>query len=343
VETPVIQTMRQPACAQVLVHPSQSPEAVRRALLDSLRTRRVNHKFHYDSYKQTAKWLALHQAYSPSRTDPDCEAIYDRSFGRAAASIAGSFVHLVGLGCGGGQKDTRLLKQLQLAGKRVAYTPLDVSTAMVLVAREAALAVVSEEECFPLVCDLALADDLGALLEAQTPTDATRLVTFFGMIPNFEPSLILPRLAGLIRVGDALLLSANLAPGPDYHQGIGRILPLYDNLLTRDWLGTFLWDLGFEPRDGRLGFGIEPDPSGGPLQRVSATFDCEHARTLAVEGERFEFLPGDRIGLFFSYRYTPELLRSHLERHTLTVGEEWITHSGEEGVFLAHKPGIDET
>jgi len=62
----------------VAFHPSQSPAAVRRALVESLRSRKVNHKFHYDSFKQAQKWLALHQAWSPSRTDPDCGEIYDR-------------------------------------------------------------------------------------------------------------------------------------------------------------------------------------------------------------------------------------------------------------------------
>ena len=64
----------------VAIHASQFPEKVRRDLLESLRTRRVNHKFHYDSVKQTQKWLALHQAYSPTRNDADCRAIYEKGF-----------------------------------------------------------------------------------------------------------------------------------------------------------------------------------------------------------------------------------------------------------------------
>jgi uncharacterized SAM-dependent methyltransferase len=310
---------------------------MRKALLDSLRTRQVNHKFHYDSYKQTARWLALHQACSPSRTDSDCEAVYDRSFEKTAALLAGSAVHLIGLGCGGGQKDTRLLGRLQDSDERVAYTPLDVSTAMVLVAREAALGVVEEEACFPVVCDLGQAGDLASVLDAQTPANFRRLFTFFGMIPNFEPAVILPRLTGLIRPGDTLLFSANLAPGSDYRRGIESILPLYDNNLTREWLMTFLWDLGFERADGHLDFGIEPDPAGSALLRVAATYCCQCGRTILVHGERFEFIPGDRIGLFFSYRHTPELVRNLLEPCGLIVAEQWITRSGEEGVFLARR------
>src|SRR5271166_3410124 len=69
-----VQSGPMPAVAQVTIHASQFPENVRRDLLESLRTRRVNHKFHYDSVKQTQQWLALHQAYSPSRNDADCAA-----------------------------------------------------------------------------------------------------------------------------------------------------------------------------------------------------------------------------------------------------------------------------
>src|SRR5713226_4199793 len=101
----------------VAFHSSQFPENVRRDLLESLRARQVNHKFHYDSVKQTQKWLALHQAFSPSRTDADCARTYDRSFAAAARRIKARRLHLVGLGCGGGQKDTRLLKLLRAPGR----------------------------------------------------------------------------------------------------------------------------------------------------------------------------------------------------------------------------------
>src|SRR5258708_9868508 len=95
--------------AQVQVHRSQFPDSVRDDLLASLRTRQLNHKFLYDSLKQTRKWLALHEAYSPSRRDTDCAATYDRSFAAVAAEFQSSSIHFVGFGCGGCQKDTRPL------------------------------------------------------------------------------------------------------------------------------------------------------------------------------------------------------------------------------------------
>src|SRR5271154_59878 len=121
----------------VTIHASQFPENVRCDLLASLRARKVNHKFHYDSVKQTQKWLALHQIYSPARNDENCRAIYEKSFEAAATKIKSKSVHVIGLGCGGGQKDTRLLKLLKVRGKKKNYTPCDVSSAMVLTARQA--------------------------------------------------------------------------------------------------------------------------------------------------------------------------------------------------------------
>ena len=108
-----------------------------------------------------------------------------------------------------------------------------------------------EKNCFPFVCDLATADDLSAIPDSRITHHASRITTFFGMIPNFEPQIILPRLASLVRPKDFLLFSANLAPGNNYAAGVKKVLPQYDNPLTRDWLMTFLLDLGVERNDGQ--------------------------------------------------------------------------------------------
>jgi len=323
--------------AKVDIHHSQFPEQVRRDLLQSLRTRRVNHKFHYDSVKQTNKWLALHQVYSPSRHDADCAATYDRAFTEVVRRIHAERVHLIGLGCGGGQKDTRLLQRLKRQGAEGFYTPSDVSVAMTLVARQAALAVVPDKNCFPLVCDLATVANLTEVFATSSVPRAVRLITFFGMIPNFEPSDILPKLASLVRRTDFLLFSANLAPGPDYAVGVESILPQYDNELTCEWLLTFLLDLGVDRTDGELRFSVQTGTRR--VRRVVATFHFRRRCRITVEGETFTFPRGTTLRLFFSYRYTPELVRLELGKHGLRVCDHWITQSGEEGVFLCRRAG----
>ena len=164
--------------------------------------------------------------------------------------------------------------------------------------------------------------------------DAARLIAFFGMIPNFEPGVILPRLAELVRPADYLLFSANLAPGADYAAGVQRILPLYDNPPTREWLMTFLRDLGVAASDGELCFTVEDDPAGSGLKRVAANFRFVRSWEIMVDAERFRFAAGEAIRLFFSWRHTPALVRALLEQQGLLVLDQWITKSGEEGVFL---------
>lgn len=317
--------------AGVTIHPSQFPGQVRQDLLASLRTRQLNHKFLYDSFKQTQKWLALHEAHSPARTDDNCLATYDRAFVATAGKFTANAVHVIGLGCGGGQKDTRLLELLRQPGRELFYTPCDVGLAMTLVARETALAVVPAQNCFPFVCDLATADDLAVALATRHPA----FVTFFGMIPNFEPEVILPRLAALVRPEDFLLFSANLAPGPDYAAGMKKILPQYDNALTRDWLLTFLDETGIERTDGELRFTIQDGAEN--LKRVAARFHFLREREITVDGEKFKFTPGGSFQLFFSYRYTTGLVEKVLARHGLQVQATWITDSQEEGVFLCRR------
>jgi L-histidine N-alpha-methyltransferase len=222
-------------------------------------------------------------------------------------------------------------------GKQLIYTPSDASTAMVLVARQAALVTVGDVNCLPFVCDLASADDLPAFFQTQGFAEVPRLITFFGMIPNFDSDSVLTKLAKLVRPHDQLLLSANLAPGSDYADGVQRVMPQYDNELTHDWLMTFLLDLGVERDDGELKFTIQEFPPGSGLKRVAALFHFSKPCRVEVEGERFEFSQGENIRLFFSYRYTPDRVRRLLGKHGFELREQWVTDSAEEGVFLCRR------
>lgn len=322
--------------AHVFIDPSQFPENVRRDLLISLRARAINHKFHYDTYKQAARWLALHEAHSPARQDASCLKIYDDAF-RATAETSGTEnIHLVGLGCGGGQKEAGLIERLHATPRRIIYTPCDVSLPLVLTARAAARARLEAENCHGVVCDLGTTDELAATLD-QFDSTSRRVVTLFGIVPNFEPAPLLWRLRSWLRPGDRLLLSANLAPGEDYAAGVRAVLPQYDNTLTREWLLTLLLDLGFEAEDGRLHFEIADDEHG--LKRITAHYELPRARSIRVYGETLPFGAGERIRVFFSYRQTVPTMSALLQQTGLEVAQTWVNDAREEGVFLCQRRG----
>jgi L-histidine N-alpha-methyltransferase len=320
--------------ALVFVDESQFPHVLRTELIDSLRERAINHKLHYESYKQAAKWLALHEAYSPARTDSSGAAIYSDAFQCVDEAELRQNVHVIGLGCGGGQKEAALV-QVLAPHKNVTYTALDASLPLVLTARSAALRSLKDEQCHSVVCDLGTAAKLSARLPDST--DQSRLTTLFGVIPNFVPSTLLPQVAKLLRVDDLLLLSANLAATADYEEGVAAVLPQYDNELTRDWLITFLLDIGFDNADGELIFKIETDAQ--KLRRIAAYYHLHRDRNVCVYGEPIQFSAGERIRLFFSYRHTVGTISSALAEHQIEVVRHWTNRSGEEGVFLCRRRG----
>jgi len=321
----------------VLIHPSQFSGAIDEAFRESLERRRMNHKFHYDTPKQALRWLRVHEAFSPARQDPSCLVAYDEATLAAARVLGPGDIDVISLGCGGGQKELGLLRALRTLHptRRVRYVPTDVSVSLTLVAREAALADgFSAKDCEPVVLDLARADDWGRALQTVLRPGAQRVVTFFGMMPNFSPTEVLTRLAGLLRKRDVLLVSANLAPGKNYAAGVREILPLYDNPLTGEWLFSVLADLGVEQGDGRMEFRIARCPEGSGLLRVEADFVFRKATSLRYGGNEWRCKKGERFGLFFSYRHTPARVKKLFGQHRLGVRSQWLNKAGDEGVFL---------
>ena len=325
----------------VRIHPSQFPAAIEAAFSQSLRMRRMNHKFHYDTPKQALRWLRVHEAFSPARQDPSCQAAYQQAAAAAAAFCGADAVQVVSLGCGGGQKELTLLKELRdvQPARPASYLMTDVSPSLTLVARAAALSagVVKAEDCVPWVLDLAeTADWRQALTTGLRPT-VRRVVTFFGMMPNFLPGEVLPRLAGLLDDGDVLLVSANLAPGADYGAGVHQVLPLYDNALTADWLFCVLADLGVARDDGCMAFQVVHCPQNSGLLRIEGNFTFARECSVWHAGEEHRFMAGDRFGLFYSYRHTPLQVQKLFAVQDLILREQWLNAAADEGVFLLQR------
>lgn len=325
----------------VHIHPSQFPHAVAESFARSLRARQMHHAFHYGTPKQTLRWLRVHEAFSPARRDPSCQAAYRSAAAAAVATMAGeTAVDVIGLGCGGGQKEAGLLRALLAANPRpeVRYVPADTGVGLALVSREAALAAgVASEACAPLVLDLATTEDWDSAVTELLPGRRRRLVTFFGMMPNFLPGEVLSRLRELLAPGDRLVVSANLAPGEVYEAGVARILPLYDNEPTREWLLGVLLDIGVERDDGVLEVRVAPCPAGSGLLRIEATFRFTRERQVTVEGEPIQFEAGECFRLFYSYRHTVDRVAAQLAAHGIAVDGSWINAAGDEGVFLARR------
>ena len=156
---------------------SQFPRNVRRELREALRARRVPPKFLYESAAQARKWLALHEAHSPARTDVGTQDAYERAFAAVAKDEKDGVV-VVGLGSGGGQKEAALLRLLAARARAAGCVVCDVSAPLALTAmtacEEAGVA------CRPVVCDLTTVADLAGIIDGLASKGARRIFTFLG-------------------------------------------------------------------------------------------------------------------------------------------------------------------
>lgn len=323
--------MNDPGSVSLTVHESQWPETLARQLHAALLQRRIPPKFHYESARQGRAWLRVHESLSPARTDPQCQAAYEQGLAAAADLLGAGEVEVLALGCGGGQKEVALVEHLQHRGATVQLTACDVSTGLVITTLQRAMRVLPADRGRGLVCDLTCAEGLSGFLGGH---GARRLVTFFGLVPNFEPEETTAVLRSILRAGDRLLCSANLAPGDDYPAGVRAILPQYDNEPTRRWLSLLLEDLGLESADGTLRFTVEPAQRRPDLLRIAARFELHRAATAWVERQPVALRQGETVALFFSYRHTPATVTSLLGGLALRLRGQWLSQDASEGVFL---------
>lgn len=321
----------------VAVHESAAPEFVRERILKSLGSGRVEPSVLYAGLGQTLKWNALYRAFSPAEKDESCAAVYDEAFHRIAGSIRGNVAHVVSLGCGDGSKDARCLAAIRGGGRIVLYSPVDFSLDMVLIARKSASAALRGLQCTPLLCDLAHCSVLPAILKGFDPSGAERVILFLGTIHNYWPPDILKSVLYPLRSQDHLLIGANLVRSDDYEEAVARVLPQYENDATRHWLVGALSEFGLTERDGELVFTLERAEGLPALRRIEVNFSFKRAAAIDFFGSRVLFDASQKLRVFYSYRFTREIIRKFLAEAHLQIADEWITAGGEEGLFLCRR------
>ncbi len=333
--------MNPSAFSLIWIHESMraGEQAKRRG--EALASGEVDCGFHYQGARQAQLWLDVHRRHAPLFSKPSFAENYRAVSAETADALAGRAVHVIGLGPGGGEKESWLREALRERGCRLRYTPVDASFELALTSMEAAQCWV-DAEIKPVVGDLSLLAEFPAWLE-RYPTEEIRVYTAYGLTPNFRPSRLFGWLSAVLRAQDELLLSANLAPvrGEDSDEAARAacetILPQYDNLETRLWLRQILVDWGIAADLSEPGFQIQVLENIPSLTAASAWLKDV---SFFWEGKPFSARQGERLRLFFSLRYTPRLLAERLAQHGLSLGAGHVTPCGQEGVWRVHRVGM---
>ena len=312
----------------LIIHPSTSSDARRQAMIEDLNSNRLPTAYLYEGITQSEHWLTVHQALSPFLNDSSCTALYEWIALETAALLDIHNVNVIGLGCGSGIKDAALLRRL----KDPSYWPIDISENLALEA--ANNSPISNN--YPIVLNLESARNIDVFLDNHVSIGAQRVYTLFGILPNFDPQTLAEQLKQFLKSGDVLLLSANLAPGDNYLNGVKRILPQYDNDITHDWLMAALSGIKINPSQGKLTFGQENMDLG--LRRIVACWNFVQSHQMKYSGVNFNFKSGTKLEVFYSIRHTIPKVVEWLKLIGLSVIKHRASDSGEEAVFLCQVP-----
>ena len=321
-------------------HSSARFDTLQRDVVESLRAGRLDPKALYLTPQQADLWREVSRKHAPK--SPEFRRIYEDAFARVAGEDTRSdatTVELVGIGSGTGRKEAELCRRLIAQGRKVRFTGIDVSEPLVL---EAAGLLVSAgaEHRRSLVCDLAEVDYLRGWLDEQIGS-SPRLMTFFGLVPNFAPSRLVAILRALLGHGDVLLASVHLAPVAgeekiDMENAMAALLPQYDNPETRSWLaaGIDAWEI----RD-RV---TEPVMVIGTVEGIPAFLGQVRWKSPAAfsfRGETYSPDPARALALFQSLRYTSRTFDACMKAAAFRSERLSVTRCGEEGIW-AIRPGL---
>lgn len=250
-------------------------------------------------------WQKVHLSCSPFRKRPAVRRLYQNPTTVLRKKLASTY-SFIALGCADGVKESLLL------GRLPPPTFLLAADTNLSLARRAARRLPARKKAFRKI-------DLSRSFPAfHAPPSAPRLFTLFGVLPNLNPLPLLRRLTRVMRWGDFLLFSTNLAPGTSGFHGARQVLSQYDNLPTRRWLEEAAKSYRPKLPPGQLIFGVYPDPHQKSLARIEA---------------RWISTPGNRI-IFSSRRPTVRQVETWILRAGLRKVIRFLDSRGEEGLWL---------
>lgn len=306
-----------------------------REAIESLQSNRIDPKFLYVTPRQSELWRQVFLKHSPIHANPEFSRIYRDAFAQITDRLKTKKVLLAGLGCGTGLKELQLYSTLKTGGGEALFAAIDVSFELVMESAQKLIAAGAEHRR-SLVCDLAQSRFLGEWLNGLTE-DLPRLITFFGLFPNFSPSDVMRLFRSILRLSDILLASAHLVPVDDNTElsaAMQSLLPQYDNSETLAWLNAVLELWGLES------LVHPPEITVGQVDGIPAFLGLARWKT----SKPFEkwghwFSPKEEypLRLFYSLRYTPLLFENRLREEGFDVELLSITSCRQEAVWCIQK------
>ena len=282
---------------------------------ESMEARDIPEKFFYWFPLSAQAWLAL--ARDPA-TDP-LRACWER----VAEKIGGVVKHFNGpvptlsFGAGDGSIDRLVLGPLQLAGREVAYFPVDASQALLETACSAA-----EDQDLET---LGIKADISSPVHLVLASDAAESPKLFLVAGNtmgaFDPLDQIRHIAAAMHEGDRLIVDSEMHDQAALDRTASKAM--------QHFAFAPLASIGITHEDGEVSFECKRDERREGLYLVARRFRADRDLHATVSGKDIVMERGERLSMNFHYLYTRESFRWLLEDHAgLDVLEEIASPDG---------------
>jgi uncharacterized SAM-dependent methyltransferase len=261
---------------------------------EAMEARDLPEKFFYWFPRSAAEWGAL--ASRPELYGGLAETW--KALAADASALARSFpgrVPFISFGAGDGRRDCELIASLKDTGANCVYYPVDASQAMIEMACNSADD--QDVEAIGIKADISSPVHLVYAADAAEPP---RLLVMAGnTMGSFDPLAEIRYLAQCMKPEDRLIVDGEIF---DEAQSMSR----RDNPQVRRFLSSLLASVGIQEEDGEIRFNQKRDERHAGLHLITRYFRAERDLTTTVGGQNIPLQRGERIGLNFSYLYTPE-------------------------------------
>jgi uncharacterized SAM-dependent methyltransferase len=268
---------------------------------EAMEARDLPEKFFYWFPRSAAEWaeLAAGELYGGltetwKRLAADAPALARSFDGR---------MPVISFGAGDGRRDCELIAALKDTGGTCIYYPVDASQTML----EMACANADDQD----VESVGIKADISSpvhLVYAADASEPPRLLIMSGnTMGSFDPLAEIRYLAQCMKPEDRLIVDGEIFDEP-------RSMARRDNPQARRFLSSLLANVGILEEDGEIRFNLKRDERQSGLHLITRHFRAARDLTATVGGQKIPLQRGERIGLNFTYLYTPEAFQWLLEQ-----------------------------
>jgi uncharacterized SAM-dependent methyltransferase len=281
--------------------------------LTCLRRRNLPSKFEYWGKKEASHWLSICKdpEYVNWRQEID---LIRKSLPQIARRIGPGIGNLVGLGIGNGEKDKLILTQLT-KHHPMRYHAIDISLDMMKTGLKALGGIPVEKNAY--IGDFRHLEKIAPLIRKQTGSG--NLYSILGnTFGNLDQKPLLTLLGKSMDRNDYLLMAVQMLETKEI-LNMGEILTAYSTSVWRDLSFGAMRRTGLRKSDGIIEMEFAPDKTFPQFHVVEYFYTFKKDKTITYLGERLSFKKGERIPIYFSYKYDEKNLNAMLDDYGFKI------------------------